>query len=80
MIFTRAFWKAALERSIATGAQAAVAVLGVDGLGLLDIEWAGLGSVVGAAMLLSVLKGLAAGAITGNGPGVGSAESIDSEV
>ncbi len=59
-IWTRTFWKDAAERAISTAAQSAVAVLGVAGLGLLDVDWKDTASVAGLAGLLAVLKALAA--------------------
>lgn len=53
------------ERALATAAQAGVALLGVDAIGLLDIDPVALASAMGGAALLSVLKTLAAITITG---------------
>lgn len=63
------FWRDAAERSIATAAQAAGALLFVDNLpvGLLAVDWpAGL-SLVGSAALLSLLKSLAASKVGDTG-------------
>lgn len=59
-MFTRAFWKDAAERAVATAAESAVAVLGIDGLGLLDVGWTEVGSVAGLAGLVAVLKAIIA--------------------
>ena len=62
-IFTRNFVEQAVERAVKTAAQAAVAVLSIDGLGLLDVDWVGLGSATGLAALLSLLTSVASGRV-----------------
>ncbi len=63
-MFTALFWRDAAERALSTAAQAALALLLVDGgsvyVGLLDVDWAGGASVVGSAALASLLKSLIA--------------------
>ncbi len=59
-MFTLPFWKDAAERAIATAAQTAVGVLGVAGLGLLDVDWTAALSVSALAGLVSVLKSVVA--------------------
>jgi len=59
-IFTPAFWRDAAERAISTAAQTAVALLSVDGLGLLDVDWTATASAAGLAALVSVLKSIVA--------------------
>jgi r1t holin len=49
------FWKDALERAVKTFAQAALALLTGDGLGVLDVDWGTVGSVGLLAALASVL-------------------------
>lgn len=64
-MYTVGFWKDLGERTVATFAQALVAiftVLAVEGGGLLDVDWVLAFSVSGLAALLAVLKGLAASA------------------
>lgn len=58
-MWTWHFWKQAIERAIKTGAQAAVAILGVSGLGILDVNWKQTASVVGLATIASVFSSLA---------------------
>lgn len=69
------FWSSTAERTVATGAQTAAALLGADGLGLLQVDWKALASATGMAMLLAILKALAAGASDGN-PSLGSHEVV----
>lgn len=61
-MFTALFWRDAVERAIATAAQAGIGLLIVDGVtvGLLDVGWPGGLSVIGSAALASVLKSLVA--------------------
>ncbi|MFY1688189.1 holin [Plantactinospora sp. WMMB782] len=55
---SRAFWQYAAERAIKTAAQSASALLGVGYLGLVDVDWAAVGSASGLAALLSLLTSL----------------------
>ena len=59
-LYSLPFWKDAAERAISTAAQSAIAILGVEGLGLLDVDWTVTASAAGLAALLSVLKSVAA--------------------
>lgn len=51
----RMYFDYALERCAKTGAQAALALMGGSGLGLLDIDWLNVVSVSGLAMVMSLL-------------------------
>lgn len=64
-MYSKLFWKDALERAIKTAAQAAVTLLTVDGLDLLAFNWAGFTTGVVLASALSVLTSVASGG-TGN--------------
>ena len=55
----KAYWMDVLVRAIKTGAQAAVALLGTNAVGVLHWDWIGLGSAVLGAMVVSVLTSLA---------------------
>lgn len=55
-MFTKTFWKQAIERAIKTAAQAASALLVGDGVGLLDIDWGAVASVTALAALASLLS------------------------
>lgn len=50
-MFTKAFWKEAAERAIKTAAQVVLTFIGLDGAGLLGLNWtvAGVG-IAGAAL------------------------------
>ena len=59
MVMTAAFWKMAGERAIKTVAQSALAFLGSGTVGLFEINWCNLSSVVLGAGLLSILTSIA---------------------
>ncbi len=54
-MWTKTFWKQALERALKTFAQAALALLAGDGIGVLDVNWGDVASVGALAALASVL-------------------------
>ena len=60
-MWTVSFWKQVAERAVKSAAQVAVAMLSVDGLGILDVNWAAVGSVAGLAAVVSVLTSMASG-------------------
>lgn len=60
MIFTKpSFWADTAVRAIKTFAQAAVALLGANSIGLLDVDWVNLVSVAGLAAVASLLTSVA---------------------
>ena len=75
-IWSGAFWRATVERSLKTGAQTLAALLVADGTGLLDSQWVPLLSVAGMAMLVSVLTSIGSDAATGTGPSLTNAEVV----
>lgn len=54
-MFTKTFWKDALERAIKTTAQALIALWATGATGVLDIDWVNAFSVAGLAFLTSIL-------------------------
>lgn len=58
-MFTKAWLKGTAERAIKTAAQSLLGVLGVGGIGILDVDWQGALSVALAAALASVLTSVA---------------------
>lgn len=72
-IWQKSFWRAQLERVIASVFGAAAAILGTNSIGLTQIDWIDLMNVSLGAGVASLIKGIAAGAKDGN-PSVGNAE------
>ena len=65
-MFTRLFWRDAVERVVSTMAQALLALLLTDGFNLLTFDWkAGL-SVVVTAGVISLLKAIVADKLVTN--------------
>lgn len=62
-MFTAAFWKDAAVRAVKTFAQAEVALLGANSVGLLDAPWGASLSAAGMAALLSVLTSVGVGSV-----------------
>ena len=75
-LITRTFWTAALERAIKTLAQTAVALVSVDGLGFLDVDWAQIGSVAGLAAVVSILTSIASDRIGPVGPSLANEVAV----
>lgn len=55
ILFTKAFGIYSLERAIKTAAQTAIATIGAGQIGLVDVDWASVGSITGLAAILSFL-------------------------
>ncbi|MCP9209274.1 holin [Streptomyces sp. NEAU-Y11] len=68
-MLTRGFWKATVERVVRTFAQAELALLSGDGLGILDVDWGQALSVGGLAAVLALLTAVASSGGT-EGPGL----------
>lgn len=62
-LFTGTFWLDASERIAGSAATAALGLLSVDGLGLLDVSWSAVGSIAGLAAVISLLKSVVAGSV-----------------
>ena len=75
-IWTAQFWKATAERAVSTAAQAALAGIGTDLIGVLDMDAVGILSLAGGGAVLSILKSIAATAATGS-PSIGGGETLD---
>jgi hypothetical protein len=80
-VFTKAFWKAALERAVKTFAQTLVALLGVTSVDartvdLLRSDWRVDLAVAGIAALLSVCFSVVSNASTGTGPSLAGEQTI----
>lgn len=58
-MFTVAFLRGAAERAVKTFAQAAIAVLGADTAGLLEVDLVNLVSVAGLAAVVSLFTSVA---------------------
>ncbi|WP_263165383.1 holin [Streptomyces sp. SCSIO ZS0520] len=67
---TAAFWRATGERAVRTFAQAELALLTGDGLGVLDIDWGEALSVGGLAAIAAVLTAIVAYGAGPVGPGL----------
>jgi hypothetical protein len=65
-MWTIKFWKQVLERAIKTAAQGIVAIIGVDGLGFLDIGLKQAALVGLFAALASVLTSIASAPLSGD--------------
>ena len=74
-MFTRAFWKATAERTVASIAGGALSVIGADTFGALEADWVGIASVALGAGAVAVLKALAVGYKDGN-PSAINAETV----
>jgi hypothetical protein len=76
-IWSGTYWRATLERVISTAAQAGLAyAVSAGTLDVLAFDWSAFAGIAGGGALLSLLKGLAANAITQDGPGLTSAEQV----
>ena len=74
-MWTKAFWKATAERTVASIAGGALSVIGADVFGAVEADWVGIASVALGAGVVAVLKALAAGYKDGN-PSAINAETV----
>jgi hypothetical protein len=68
VLSTSKFWVATAERCVKTGGQAAVAFLGADVFGILEVDPVQAFSVIGLAMVVSVATSLGSIPVSGDGP------------
>lgn len=74
---TRNYLLAMLERAIKTAAQTALALIGTNATGVTDVDWAGVGSAVALAVVLSVLTSVAGITLTSTpGPALFGPEKV----
>lgn len=76
MKWTKDFWMAAINRAIRTGAQAALSMITV-GVGIFDVDWLAVLSVVAMSMVVSILTSIVAGIPETKIDGVISADQFD---
>lgn len=76
-MFTLAFWKAATERAIKTGAQSVLTVyfVGDVALNAFEADWVNMGGIGLGGAALSILTSLASGVRDGN-PSATNAETV----
>ena len=70
-MWTSAFWKATGERAIRTFAQALIALIGVESVSIIELDWAQMLYVSATAALLSVLTSVVASGVGEPGPSFG---------
>ena len=76
-VLTASFWRATLERSISTAAQAALLVIGADQVNVLDADWQMVAGFAAGGAVLTVLKSLAASQSgDDSSPSFGSVEKL----
>lgn len=73
---TREFWASSAERAVKTAAQTAIALIGTEAVGVFNLDWAQIGSVVATATILSLLTSIAGDTAGKNGPSFIRAEGI----
>jgi hypothetical protein len=62
-VFTVPFWISSAERALRTVAQTAVALIGVDLVSVVDIQWQYVAGVSATAGILSILTSVAASGV-----------------
>lgn len=58
-MLSKTFWKDAAERAVKTAAQTAIALIGTELVGVIEVDWVNIASVSGVAALVSVLTSVA---------------------
>ena len=67
-MFEKHFWYFALERSIKTAAQTALALVGAGALNVLTADWQQIVGVSVGAAVLSILTSVASAGVSGGSP------------
>ena len=76
---TSEFWAATGERAVKTAAQTGIALIGTDQVGILNLDWAQIGSVTATAVILSILTSIVGDTAGKNGPSFIHSEGIGIE-
>lgn len=71
---TKEFWLAAFERAVKTFAQTAVALVGVELVSVVDLDWGQVAGVSATAAVLSLLTSVGSAGVGGSGPSLGPEE------
>lgn len=80
-IFSRAFWTAAAERALKTGAQSALLVFGADQINVLSVSWVEVGGFAAGGVVLSLLTSVASNRLgDGAGPSLANEYAVPREV
>lgn len=66
-MWTRNFWIDTFERAVKTFAQTAVAGIGANAMGVLEVDWIAMVSVAGLAAAVSVLTSVASAPLSVKG-------------
>lgn len=75
-LLRRAFWAAALERTVRTGAQCAAGLLVGQATGVIEADWTAVGSVSGMAAVVALLTCVGAGTVGAPGPSLLGTEVV----
>lgn len=76
VLATKEFWAATVERAVKTAAQAAATLLTTNVTGVLEVDWAQAGSVIGLAALYSLVTSIASAGVGNDGPSLAT-EKLD---
>lgn len=77
-MWTKTFWKALTERVVSSFAGGVLAAIGLDTINpnALEFDTKTLLGIGAGTAIVSLLKGLAANAVSKQGPGLGSVETL----
>lgn len=65
-MFSRLFWRDAVERALSTAAQSALLVIGADQVNVVSVDWVGVAGFAAGGAALSLLKAVAASKLVGD--------------